>query len=98
MITVSVTSFVDAIKKANGYRLPKMNEGTKYLYNTLYKQLAGGDDVKLSCLDFDAFEHEDINALNNLYSNVFERDFSMANSIIHTLHGITPMCKAVAYL
>ena len=98
MITVNIKKFVDAIKEADVYRLPDMNEGTGYLYNSLYKRLARCEDVKLSSLDFDAFEQEDINTLNNLHSDVFVRDCSRANGVIHTLHNIVPACKAVTFV
>jgi len=98
MITVSVRQLVDAIKEADVYRLPDMNEGTGYLYGNLYKRLSKGEDVTLSSLNFDAFEPEDIDFLSDLHSNVFERNFYAAGGITSTLMQITPVAKAVGYV
>jgi hypothetical protein len=98
MITVSVKKLTDAIKEADIPRLPDMNEGTDYLYTNLYKPLDRGEDVTLSSLDFDAFEPEDIDSLNSLYYEVFERDYCKAGDIMSALKNIVPVSKAVGYV
>ena len=98
MITVNVSQLVDAIKEADVYRLPDMNEGTGYLYKNLYKRLTSGGDVTLSSLDFDAFDSEDIDSISDLHSNVFERDHYAANGIMSTLRNAAPVPRAVAYV
>ena len=98
MLTVSVRDLVDAIKEADIYRLPDMNEGTEYLYSNLYKQLSKGEDVTLSSLDFDAFEPEDIDSLSSLYSDVFERNSYTSGGIMSALRNVDPIQKAVGYV
>ena len=98
MITVSVSQLVNAIKEADAYRIPDMNEGTGYLYSNLYKRLSKGEDVTLSSLDLDAFDYEDIDSLNHLHSDVFERNSYAAGGIMSSLQGISPVCKAVGYV
>ena len=98
MLTVDVNQLIEALIKVESFSLPKMNEGTEYLYNNLYLKLSEGEDVKLSNLDFNAFEPEDITLLTSLYSDVFEKNSYMAQRIICTLHKVDPVCKAVDYI
>lgn len=98
MITVSVKQLVSAIADADAFKAPDMNEGTEYLYNNLYSRLSQNMDVKLSDIDFDAFESEDIDSLNDLHSNVFERNNYDANRIMSTLRQTAPVCKIVGYV
>lgn len=98
MITVSVKNLVEAIQEADAFKMPDMNEGTAYLYDTIYNNLSRDMDVKLSEIDFDAFEAEDINFLNDLHSDVFERNYCAANGIMTTLQQLHPVCKAVGYV
>jgi hypothetical protein len=98
MITVSVKRLVDAVKEADIPRLPDMDKGTEYLYINLYMRLSRGEDVTLSSLDFDAFESEDIDSLNSLYSEVFEKNYRTADNIMSALKQIVPISKAVGYV
>ena len=98
MITVCTERFAEAIKEAATFSLPDMTEGTGYLYKNLYNRLSKGEDVTLSSLDFDAFEQEDIDSLNNLHSDVFERNHYAASGIMSTLQKTAPICKAVGFV
>lgn len=98
MVTVCTKKLVAAIKEADAYTLPDMNEGTGYLYKNLYCRLSNGENVTLSSLDFNAFDPEDIDSLNSLHSDVFERNTYAANGIVSTLRQIMPECKAVSYV
>lgn len=98
MITVSTKNLVAAIREADGFKLPDMNKGTGYLYNDIYRRLTRGEDVRLSEIDFDAFEADDLDSLNDLHSDVFERNYYAANSISSALRTIVPVCKAVGYV
>ncbi len=98
MITVSTAQLLSAIAEANAFKLPDMNEGTEYLYNTLYTRLSQNIEVKLSDIDFDAFESDDIDSLNGIHTDVFERNHYAAGGIISTLRKLTPACKAVSYV
>lgn len=98
MIEVSVKQLMSAIAEADFFKMPEMNEGTSYLYNAIYSNLSQNKDVKLSEIDFDAFEADDINCLNDLHSDVLEKNHCAAIGIISTLQQITPICKAVGYV
>jgi hypothetical protein len=98
MITVSTTQLVDEIREADAFKLPEMNAGTGYLYDTVYCRMAGGHSVSLSELNFDAFEREDVDSLHDLYTDVFERNYHLADRIAATLRAIVPVSKAVAYI
>ena len=98
MLTVSVRDLVDAIREADIYKLPDMNEGTEYLYSNLYKRLSKGEEVTLSSLDFDAFEPEDIDSINSLHSDLFERNSYTAGGIVSALRNVDPVQKAVGYV
>lgn len=98
MISVNVKQLVSAIAEADAFKMPDMNEGTSYLYNSIYNNLSLNMDVLLSDIDFDAFEPEDIDLLNDLHSDVFERNGCAANGIMSTLRQVSPVCKAVGYV
>lgn len=98
MITVSVKNLVEAIREADAFALPEMNEGTSYLYDMVYRRMSNGQDVMLSELDFDAFEPEDIDSLTDLHSDVFEKNHYAAGGIVSTLRSLAPASKAVAYV
>ena len=98
LITVSIKNLVEAIREADVFTLPEMNKGTAYLYNTVYQRMSKGHDVRLSELDFDAFEQDDIDDLSDLYSNVFEQNHYAGCGIASTLRGLAPVCKTVGYV
>ena len=98
MITVSIKQLVSAIAEADAFSLPGMNEGTSYLYDTVYRRMSKGDTVRLSELDFDAFEAEDVDSFSDIYSDVFERNSYAASGISSALRSMTPASKAVAYV
>jgi hypothetical protein len=89
---------VEAIREADAFALPDMTAGESYLYDTVYSRMSKGHDVRLSELDFDAFEPEDIDSFSGLYSDVLERNHCAAGGIASTLLAITPASKAVAYV
>ena len=98
MITVSTRTLVEAIREADAFKLPDMSKGTGYLFDNLYSRLSRGEDVRLSELDFNAFEPEDLQAVNNLYSDVFERNCYAVRDIASALREAVPACKAAAYV
>ena len=98
MITVNVSQLISAIKEAGVFKIPDMSKGTDYLYNNLYKRLSRGESVTLSSINFVAFDPDDIDALNSLHSDIFERDSYTANGIMSTLKKITPVSMVAAYV
>ena len=98
MITVNTRNLVEAVREADAFKLPDMSKGAGYLFDNLYSRLSGGGDVRLSNLDFNAFGEEDLEALNSLYSDVFEKNFYAARDIASAIRETVPACKAVAYV
>jgi hypothetical protein len=98
MMTISTTQLVDKIREADAFKLPEMNAGTGYLYQSVYQKLARNTEVKLSDLDFMAFEREDVDSLHDLYADVFEKNYHITDRITATLRAIVPVSKAVAYI
>ena len=98
MLQINITQLVAAIQNAPPFAVPEMNKGTAYLFNKVYTRLSSGEDVGLSDLDFNAFDQEDIDALKDLYYNVFEQNNYQASNIVDTLRQIAPVCKAATYV
>ena len=98
MLTVNTKSLVEAIREADAFKLPEMSEGTSYLFDNLLNSLFRGGEVRLSNLDFNAFEPEDLESLESLYSDVFEKNYYTAGSIASALRETVPARRAVAYV
>ena len=98
MITVSVRQLVSAIAEAEAFKLPDMSEGTNYLYNDLYDRLTRGEDVRLSAIDWERFELDDVDTMRELHFNVLEDYESKSYNLTNTLRGIPPVTTAAAFV
>jgi len=98
MITVSVRQLVDAIEEADVFKLPHMNAGTEYIYNNLYRRLSYGENVKLSEIDYNSFELDDVDSMRDIYSDVLEANENRADTLARTLQGISPMSAISAFV
>jgi len=102
MLKINIKQLVSAMREAPTCTLPtslpEMTEGTSYLFDKVYCCLSVGDEVRLSDLDFAAFDVDDVSCLNDLYDNVLERNSYKANVITSRLRRITPICQAAAYV
>ena len=98
MITVDVNQLTAAIRETTAFELPGMTEGTRYLYDAVYSRMAQDEPVRLSGLDFGAFESGDITSLTELYTEVFEKNERAAYEIISELRGITPAHSRVSFI
>jgi hypothetical protein len=98
MITVSISQLVDDVREADIYSFPDMSEGTEYLYNNLYRRLSYGDNVRLSEINFNAFEPEDIDSLGNLHTDIFEINSKKADGIMSALKQISPVSTVASYV
>lgn len=97
MITVSTRQLVSAIEEAEAFCLPEMNEGTSYLYHELYRRLSGGAELRLSEIDFDRFELDDIDSIRELHVDLEENE-GKAYSLIRALLDISPVASAAAFV
>lgn len=97
MITVSTKQLVSAIEEAEAFCPPEMNEGTSYLYHGLYRRLSGGADLRLSEIDFDRFELDDIDSIWELHAD-FERNEGKAHTLMRALRDISPAVSTAAFV
>jgi hypothetical protein len=95
MITVSTKRLMEAIEEADAFALPKMSTGTQYLYDNLYSTLASGGEVRLSGLDFNAFELDDVGEIERVYNNCLEAAEERAEGITRSLWAMSPVAAAV---
>jgi hypothetical protein len=101
MITVfhvNIKQLLSALTEADTFKLPTMTAGTAYLYHNLYERLSQGKEIRLSSLDMNAFDHEDITTLKDLYAYVFEANHHTALALKTTLRQIRPTNEAVGYI
>jgi len=98
MITVSVKELVAAIEEAEAFNLPDMTDGTRYLYDNLYRKLSCNVGVGLSEINFDAFTLDDVDNMRGLYSDVLEANEHKAETITRSLRGLSPTVAAAAFV
>jgi hypothetical protein len=75
-----------------------MNDGVGYLFEKVYSRMSAGCDVRLSELDFGAFEQKDVESFDDLYSNVFERNYRTADGIGSALRAAPPVCGTPGFV
>ena len=93
---INISLLEAALQKAAPFVAPEMNGGTSYLFDKVYRRLSDGEEVRLSELDFTAFDSDDIAALKDLHDDVFERNSWQASELAGELSKIVPACKAEA--
>ena len=98
MVSVCVKQFLSAIDEAEVFSLPDMSTGMEYIYNNLYKQLLNGEGLRLSAIDWDRFELEDVDSMRDMYSDVLEAHEAKADSLVQTLRNIQPAVVAAAFV
>jgi hypothetical protein len=98
MVTVSTRRLMEAIEEADAFTLPEMNHGTAYLYENLYERLAGANEVRLSSLNFDAFELDDIIELDDIYEKYLEVPEERAGNIRRSLWGLPPIAAVSSFV
>jgi len=70
MLTVSVTQLLDALDTAPTYECPEMNAGAKYIHNILFDCHITERAIKLSEINFKAFDLGDIDDFLNFNSDM----------------------------
>ena len=98
MVTVDVKRLMAAIGEAERFRLPDMDEGTRYLYDELYRPLSEGMERRLSGLDFEHFELDDIESLRDIYWKSLEENGRRADALARTLRDIPPISAVSAFV
>ena len=98
MITVSVKKLMAAIEEAEAFNLADMAEGTRYLYDNLYRKLSCNMSVGLSEINFGAFTLDDVDIIRELHSDIFEPNEYKAETITRSLRGLPPIVAAAAFV
>ena len=98
MLQVSIKALLSAIEEADVYRLPDMSAGADYIYNNLYRRLSHGEELRLSSIEWNRFELDDVDTIRRLHFDVIEADESKANAISYTLRGLKPITTAAAFV
>ena len=98
MVTINIKKLFEAIGEADIFGLPDMTAGAQYLYNNIYQRLLRDEEIKLSEIDFKAFTSDDLTSLENLHTDVFEKNERTADNITSALRKITPVYNAVSFV
>jgi len=98
MVTINIKKLIEVISEADTFGLPDMTAGAQYLYNNIYQRLLRDEEIKLSEIDFKAFKSDDLTLLENLHTDVFEKNERTADSIAFVLRKITPVYNAVSFV
>ena len=98
MMQVNILHLVAALQKEPAFVHPEMDIGTTYLFSHVYTRMVRGEKVRLSELDFTAFEEEDLHSLGGLYDEVLGKSNQEASSITGALRKIAPISKVAAYI
>ena len=70
MLTISVKQFVEALAVAPAYKPPELNAGSQYIQEKIADRLISGNKVRLSEINFESFDLEDINALQKFNDHI----------------------------
>jgi len=89
---------MEAIEDAEVYKIPDMSDGAEYVYNSIYRRLAQGENVRLSEIEYGSFELDDIDYMREIYTDVLEANEYKADTVARTLRGISPIVAAAAYV
>jgi hypothetical protein len=98
MITVSIKRLLDAIEEADSFKLPDMSAGADYVYNKVYKRLAHNMDVRLSGINFDKFELDDVDTIRALYTDVLEDNFFKSERMSNNFRSLPPVVRTTAFV
>jgi hypothetical protein len=98
MITVDVKKLIEAVEEANEFHFPYMSEGSEYLYDNLYNRLTRGENVRLSEIDFGSFELDDVDAIREMHSDVFEANERKAHTLASSLQRLAPATVAAVFV
>ena len=98
MITISVKQLMAAIEEAEVFSLPDMSAGADYIYNSLYRRLSSGEEVRLSEIDWSRFELGDVDVIRELHFDVMEVNEYRAAAMSRTLRDASPTTAAAAFV
>jgi hypothetical protein len=74
MLTISVKRIVDAITIAPTFTPPELNVGAQYIQEKIADRLARGNEVRLSEINFEAFDLEDIDGFQSFHEHMGQHE------------------------
>ena len=95
---VHIPNLLSSIKNASAFELPKMSTGTKYIHDNVYMRFINDKDIRISGLNFNAFETDDIEAIVDLVIGDFNNSNQRFYEITNALRQTPPICKDVVYV
>lgn len=97
MVKVDIGQLLTAIQNTAPYTMPEMNVGTQYIYDNIYCRLSQGAEVRLSQLNFAAFELDDMDSIRDLRSDAQTKE-QKAHSISYTLGKLKPVTSHTGFV
>lgn len=97
MITISVNKFSDALTLAPVYKHPEMNAGAQYLYDKMFDCHITGVAPKLSKINFDAFNLDDIDDFLTFISDT-DRHAGEVKKVAETFNKLKPAVVAGTFI
>jgi hypothetical protein len=98
MIQVSIHKLIEALCDANAFSLPELNDGTHYIFTQIYERLSQGEEVRLSGINFDSFELDDVDSMRKLYSDVLEANEYKADNIVNSFRSFPPVSAVTPFV
>jgi len=98
MPTVCIKHLASALEEADAFSLPEMTEGAQYIYQNLYQKLLHHADARLSEIDFDSFELDDVDYIRDLHSDVLEFNEYHANNLMHFFGKLPALAVSAIYV
>lgn len=95
---IDIKKLKEAVSQAASFKLPEMDSGTNYLYEDIYIRMLHGEEVRLSEINFSAFQADDIDSFIKLHKSTLEKNEIAANNIITALQKIKPGYVPVAFV
>jgi len=96
MLTVNVKQLMEAIHDQEAYADSVMNDSTSYLFDNVQRKLERNLSVRISDLDYDAFDLEDVDALADLYNERDERCCAVVTTS-DNVRRMKPVAAASSY-
>jgi len=93
MLTISVEQLRDAITAAPVYKQPMLNTGAQYIYDKLLGYHKTGIPPKLSEINFEAFDIDDVDGFLTFNTNMGRLTYE-AGQIAQSFNNIEPAVVA----
>ena len=97
-IKIDVGKLIKSLQGTAPQKKPKMNKGTRYLFNNVHLKIAGGKELRLSDLNMDAFHFDDLIEFEKTICLHYEKNERESRLITEALQSAEPACVNVEYV